>query len=157
MACRAMWGLNALDKVPTRLNNHLFELEARLSTILSFVDTAGFDSSLLATVYNVIDILCSRRGRSNGAAQFSEHIMSGLTKSTARRQMVINMLSWMASEVCCLYLCHEQRHVAQHAFCQQNLCVIVLYADQLYLQHICKLLVAHISCTLVPMSWHCLL
>ena len=107
MACRAMWGLNALDKVPTRLNNHLFELEARLSTIMSFVDAAGLDSSLLATAYNVIDILCSRRGRSNGAAQFSEHVVSGLILSTARRELVINILSWMASEVCCLCLCPE--------------------------------------------------
>ena len=107
MACRAMWGLDTLDKV-AQSNSHLLDLEATLSGLMSFVDTAGPDSSLLATVYNVIDILCSRRGRSNGAAQFSEHIMSGLTKSTARREMVIDMLSWMASEVCCLYLLHEQ-------------------------------------------------
>lgn len=104
MACRATWGLNTLDQVLSPFNSHLLDLEATLSRIMSVVDRAGPDNSILATVYNVIDILCSRRGRSYGAAQFSEHIMSGLTKSSAQRQVVINVLSWMASEVCCLYL-----------------------------------------------------
>lgn len=92
-----MWGASTLNKVPTRLNSHLFQVT--FEGIMSYVDTAGSDSSILATLYNVIDILCSRRGRSNGAAQFSEHIMSGLTSSTDRRQLVIDVLSWMASQV----------------------------------------------------------
>ncbi len=133
MACRAMWGASTLSKVPTQHNSHLLDFQITFDGIMSYVDTAGSDSSMLATVYNVIDILCSRRGRSNGAAQFSEHIMSGLTKSTARRELVINILSWMSSKVCCLCLCHEQQHVAQHAFCQQSLCLVVLHANPLCL------------------------
>jgi hypothetical protein len=107
MVCRAMWGASTLNKVPTQYNSHLVDFEARIAGIMSFVDKAGPDSTMLATVYNVIDILCSRRGRSNGAAQFSEHVVSGLILSTARRELVINILSWMASEVCCLCLCPE--------------------------------------------------
>ncbi len=120
MACRAMWGASTLHKVPTRHNSHLLDFQTTLEGIMNYVDAARSDSSMLATVYNVIDILCSRRGHSNGAAQFSEHVMSGLTSSTCRRQLVIDILSWMASQVCFLCLCFEQ-HLAQHAFCQQNL------------------------------------
>lgn len=107
MVCRAMWGASTSNKVPTQYNSHLVDFEARFAGIMSFVDKTGPDSTMLARVYNVIDILCSRRGRSNGAAQFSEQVVSGLILSTARRELVINILSWMASEVCCLCLCPE--------------------------------------------------
>ena len=121
MACRAMWGANRLKKVPAQYYTHLLGFEATIEGILNSMDMIEPEGRMLATVYNVIDILCSRRGRSNGAAQFSEHVMSGLTDSSARRESVINILSWMASQVCCLCLCHEQQHLAQHAFCQQIL------------------------------------